>query len=122
MAKTLSTKERSVRTGVQAVLSLLVGLVVTVWSVQGVPSAVFNYLSSQTAVLFGTTGVAGLVIGYLMNKGKKQMGILTALLIAVIIALVVKVVLGLFDVTARYADVIAFLVGLLVFLSRINLF
>ncbi len=71
MAKTLSTKERSVRTGIQAVLSLLVGLVVTVWSVQGVPSAVFNYLSSQTAVLFGTTGVAGLVIGYLMNKGRK---------------------------------------------------
>ncbi len=50
------------------------------------------------------------------------MGILTALLIAVIVALVVKVVLGLFDVTARYADVIAFLVGLLVFLSRVNLF
>lgn len=71
MAKQLSTKERSIRTGIQAVLSLVIGLFVTVWSVQGVPTAVFDYLSSQTAVLFGTTGVAGLVIGYLMNKGRK---------------------------------------------------
>lgn len=68
MAKQLSTKERSVRTAFQAVVALVVGLIVTVWSVDGVPTAVFNYLGSEVAVLFSTTGVAGLVVGYLMNR------------------------------------------------------
>jgi hypothetical protein len=68
MAKKLSAKERGVRTGIQAIGSLIVGLLVTVWSVEGVPTAVFNYLGTEAAVLFGTTGVAGLVIGYLMNR------------------------------------------------------
>ena len=49
------------------------------------------------------------------------MELLIALLVALVAAIIVKVVLGLFDVTARYADVIALLVGLLVFLSRSNL-
>lgn len=68
MAKQLSARERSIRTGLQAIVSLLIGLVVTVWRIDGVPTAVFDYLGSQVAVLFGTTGVAGLVIGYLMNR------------------------------------------------------
>lgn len=50
------------------------------------------------------------------------MELLLALLVAVMVAFIVKVVLGSFDVTARYVDVIALLVGLLVFLSRTNLF
>lgn len=68
MAKQLSARERSLRTGLQAIVSLLIGLVVTVWRIDGVPTAVFDYLGSQVAVLFGTTGVAGLAIGYLMNR------------------------------------------------------
>lgn len=46
---------------------------------------------------------------------------LVALLIAVVVGLIVKIVLGLFDVTARYADVIALLVALIVFLSKSGL-
>lgn len=41
-----------------------------------------------------------------------------ALLIAVVVAIVVKLVLGLFSTTAPYADVIAVVVGILVFLTR----
>lgn len=70
MAKQLSARERSLRTGLQAIVSLLIGLVVTVWRIDGVPTAVFDYLGSQVAVLFGTTGVAGVAIGYLMNRKK----------------------------------------------------
>jgi hypothetical protein len=66
----LSTKQRTLRTGFQVLTSLLIGLVVTVWRVEGVPQAVFQYLGSEFATLFGTTGVAGLVIGYLMNRKK----------------------------------------------------
>ena len=47
-----------------------------------------------------------------------NMGLLIALLVAVVVAVIAKVVLSLFDVTAKYADVIALIVGLLVFLSR----
>lgn len=68
MSKKLTTKDRSLRTGFQVISSLVVGLVVTVWSVEGVPTAVFHYLGSEAAILFGTTGVAGLVVGYLMNR------------------------------------------------------
>ena len=68
MTKKLTTKDRSLRTGFQALVSVFIGLLVTVWSVDGVPTAVFNYLGSEVAVLFGTTGVAGLVVGYLMNR------------------------------------------------------
>lgn len=46
---------------------------------------------------------------------------LVALLVAVIVAILVKIVLGLFDATARYADAIAILVGILVFVSRSGL-
>lgn len=50
------------------------------------------------------------------------MHLLIALLVAVVVAIIVKIVLGLFEVTARYADAIALIVGLLVFLSRSGLF
>lgn len=43
---------------------------------------------------------------------------IVALLVAVVVAIVVKVVLGLFDVTRPYADAVAVVIGILVFLSR----
>jgi hypothetical protein len=46
---------------------------------------------------------------------------LIALLVAVVVAIVVKLVLGLFSTTAPYADVIAVVVGILVFLSRLGI-
>ena len=67
----MNAKVRGVRTALQAIGSVLIGLVVTVWSVEGVPQAVFNYLSNQAILFFGTTGVAGFVIGYLMNRNKR---------------------------------------------------
>lgn len=46
---------------------------------------------------------------------------LIALLVAVIVGIVVKLALSQFSTTAPYADVVAVIVGLLVFLSRIGL-
>ena len=66
----MDAKVRGIRTALQAIGSVLVGLVVTVWSVDGVPEAVFNYLNSQALLFFGTTGVTGFIIGYLMNRKK----------------------------------------------------
>lgn len=50
------------------------------------------------------------------------MSLLVALLVAVVVAILVKVVLNAFEPTARYADVIALIVGILVFLSRYRVF
>lgn len=66
----LTTKDRSLRTALQAVASMAVGLVVTVWNVDGVPTAVIDYLSSQLVLFFGVTGVTGGILGYLMNRRK----------------------------------------------------
>lgn len=47
------------------------------------------------------------------------MSFIIALLIAVIIGIIVKVVLSFFDVTKPYADILGFLVAVLYFLTRV---
>ena len=66
----MSAQVRAVRTAFQVVSSLVVGLIVTVWGIEGVPQAVFDYLGKEAVALVGTSGVAGLAIGYLMNRTK----------------------------------------------------
>lgn len=46
---------------------------------------------------------------------------LVAFIIAVIVGLIVKIGLGAFEQTARYADVVAFIVAVLVFLAKSGL-
>lgn len=61
-------KKRGIRTGAQTLVGLIVGLIVVVWNVEGVPQAVFDYTTSQAALFFGTSsGVAGL-LAYFMNR------------------------------------------------------
>jgi hypothetical protein len=48
------------------------------------------------------------------------MEILVALLVAAVVGIIVKLVLGVFDVTRPYADVIALLVAVIVFIDRIG--
>lgn len=48
---------RALKTFVQAIIGLLIGLVVTIWAVPGVPTAVTNYLQNNLLQVLLTVGV-----------------------------------------------------------------
>ena len=64
----MNAKTRGLRTALQTLAGVALGLFTTVWAVEGVPEAVMNYLSSQALLLVGTSSVFAGVIGYLMNR------------------------------------------------------
>lgn len=59
---------KGVRTGVQAVLGSLVGLVLVVWAVPGVPEAVINYAQTNWLPILLTVGIPSGFIAWLQNK------------------------------------------------------
>jgi hypothetical protein len=63
-----TAKGKGVRTAIQTVGGVILGLFTTVWAVDGVPEAVMNYLSTEAIILVGTSSVFAGVIGYLMNR------------------------------------------------------
>lgn len=69
-----SSTGRAVKTFVQAIIGFVVGLLVTVWAVPGVPHAVLDYLQKnflQIALLFGVpSGLSSFIWNWLRSDVK----------------------------------------------------
>lgn len=58
---------RGLRTAAQAIIGLVVGLVVVVWQVPGVPEAVTQYLQDNIIKLALAVGIPSGLAGYVWN-------------------------------------------------------
>ena len=58
---------KGVRTAVQAVVGALVGLVLVVWAVPGVPEAVVAYLSDNAITVMLAVGVPSGIVAWVQN-------------------------------------------------------
>lgn len=63
---------RGLKTFVQAVVGLLVGLIVTVWAVPGVPHAVIGYLQTHVVELALLVGIPSGVTSLIWNLFRKN--------------------------------------------------
>lgn len=59
---------KGVRTGVQAVVGALVGLVLVVWAVPGVPEAVVNYATTNAVPILLAIGIPSGIVAFIQNK------------------------------------------------------
>lgn len=62
---------KGVRTAIQAMVGLVVGLVVAVWAVPGVPEVVTSYLVNNALQVLLLVGVPAGAVAYLQNKAGK---------------------------------------------------
>lgn len=58
---------KGLRTAAQAIVGALVGLVIVVWAVPGVPSAVINYLSTNAVELLVSVGLPSGLVSWAWN-------------------------------------------------------
>lgn len=63
---------RGVRTGLQAIIGLLAGLVAVVWAVPGVPQAVQTYLGNNVVQLALGVGIPAGIAGFIWNLLRKD--------------------------------------------------
>lgn len=66
MARTPLNK--GIRTGFQAVVGALVGLILAVWAVPGVPEVVVNYLQDNAIQLLLIIGIPSGIVAFVQNK------------------------------------------------------
>lgn len=59
---------KGVRTALQAIVGALIGLVLVVWAVPGVPEAVINYATSNLVPLLLVIGIPSGVVAWLQNR------------------------------------------------------
>lgn len=59
---------KGVRTAVQAVVGALVGLVLVVWAVPGVPEAVVEYLKGNLVPVLLTVGIPSGIVAWVQNR------------------------------------------------------
>lgn len=59
---------KGIRTGLQAVIGSVIGLVVVVWAVPGVPEAVAEYAKSNWLPLLLTVGIPSGLVAWFQNK------------------------------------------------------
>lgn len=59
---------KGVRTGIQAIVGSLIGLVVVVWAVPGVPEAVAEYAKTNWLPILLTIGIPSGVVAWVQNK------------------------------------------------------
>lgn len=59
---------KGLRTGLQAVIGSLIGLVAVVWAVPGVPEAVVEYAKSSWLPLLLTVGIPSGLVAWLQNR------------------------------------------------------
>lgn len=59
---------KGVRTGIQAIIGSLIGLVAVVWAVPGVPEAVIEYAKSNWLPILLTIGFPSGLVAYVQNK------------------------------------------------------
>lgn len=67
-----SALARGIRTGIQAFIGFLIGLLTTVWAVPGVPEAVLAYLHSNALQLALAFGVPAGIVGFAWNVLRKD--------------------------------------------------
>lgn len=60
--------QKGVRTGFQSVVGAVIGLLVVVWGVPGVPEAVVEYLKANWLPVLVTIGVPSGFVAYLQNR------------------------------------------------------
>lgn len=58
---------KGIRTGLQAIVGALIGLVVVVWGVPGVPEAVANYATSNLIPLLLGIGIPAGLVAWVQN-------------------------------------------------------
>lgn len=63
---------RGLRTGVQAIIGFLVGLVVVVWQVPTVPEVVMSYVTNNIGALMAALGVSAGVVSFVWNFFRKD--------------------------------------------------
>jgi hypothetical protein len=59
---------KGIRTALQAIVGALVGLVVVVWAVPGVPEAVIEYATTNLVPLLLAIGIPSGVVAWLQNR------------------------------------------------------
>ena len=59
---------KGVRTGLQSMVGAIIGLIVVVWAVPGVPEAVVNYLQSYWLPILLSIGVPSGFVAWLQNR------------------------------------------------------
>ena len=59
---------KGIRTGLQAVIGSLIGLVAVVWAVPGVPEAVVEYAKSNWLPLLLTVGIPSGLVAWFQNR------------------------------------------------------
>lgn len=59
---------KGVRTGIQAIIGSLIGLVFVVWAVPGVPEAVVEYAKGNWLPILLTIGLPSGIVAWLQNK------------------------------------------------------
>jgi hypothetical protein len=59
---------KGVRTGIQAMVGSVIGLIAVVWAVPGVPEAVANYAQTNWLPILLTIGIPSGIVAYFQNK------------------------------------------------------
>lgn len=59
---------KGIRTGLQAVVGSLIGLVVVVWAVPGVPEAVVEYAKTNWLPILLSIGIPSGLVAWVQNK------------------------------------------------------
>jgi hypothetical protein len=63
---------RAVRTAIQTLAGVVLGLFTTVWAVPGVPDAVLTYLASNALVIGTAFGVPAGIVAFAWNYFRKD--------------------------------------------------
>lgn len=63
-----SVTSRAIKTAVQAMVGFLIGLIVVVWAVPGVPHAVISYVQSNLISVLLSVGIPSGVVTYAWNN------------------------------------------------------
>ena len=58
---------KGLRTTFQAIIGTLIGLVVVVWAVPGVPAAVLHYIATNAVAIVAGIGIPSGAISFVMN-------------------------------------------------------
>jgi hypothetical protein len=67
-----SATGKGIATAIQAMLGFIVGLILVIWAVPGVPEAVTDYVTNNLAQVLLTVGIPSGLVGFLSNYPRKD--------------------------------------------------
>jgi hypothetical protein len=59
---------KGIRTAIQTVAGLVIGLVSVIWAVPGVPEAVVEYVRENALLIVASVSIPSGIVSYLQNK------------------------------------------------------